>query len=170
LHVKAKIDAPLWFLNDRTDVRSAFYCEEIATEFDVQGLELDWVGVCWDADFRYCSGQWVSHRFRGTRWEHVNTLEGRLYLKNAYRVILTRARQGMIIFVPRGADNDPTRSPAYYDQTFDFLAPLPKVFRGEGVESKGASDTQGILLGLPSSRKEARGRCAWRRLSEGRLD
>jgi hypothetical protein len=121
LHVKAKIDAPLWFLNDRTDVRSAFYCEEIATEFDVQGLELDWVGVCWDADFRYCSGQWVSHRFRGTRWEHVNTLEGRLYLKNAYRVILTRARQGMIIFVPRGADNDPTRSPAYYDQTFDFL-------------------------------------------------
>ena len=122
LHVKAKIDAPLWFLNDRTDVRSAFYCEEIATEFDVQGLELDWVGVCWDADFRYCSGQWVSHRFRGTRWEHVNTLEGRLYLKNAYRVILTRARQGMIIFVPRGAANDPTRSPAYYDQTFDFFS------------------------------------------------
>ena len=121
LHVKAKIEAPTWFLNDRTDVRSAFYCEEVATEFDVQGLELDWAGVCWDADFRYLDGRWASHCFRGTSWQQVNAPEGRLYLKNAYRVILTRARQGMIIFVPSGAPDDPTRPPAYYDQTFEFL-------------------------------------------------
>jgi len=121
LHVKAKIDAPTWFLNDRADVRSSFYCEEVGTEFDVQGLELDWAGVCWDADFRYRNGIWNSLRFRGTRWEQVNTTEGRLYLKNAYRVILTRARQGMIVFVPKGAEEDATRLPAYYDQTYEFL-------------------------------------------------
>jgi hypothetical protein len=121
LHVKAKIDAPVWFLNDRSDVRSAFYCEDVATEFDVQGLELDWAGVCWDGDFRYCNGEWALHRFRGTRWEQVNAPESRLYLKNAYRVILTRARQGMIIFVPCGASDDPTRTSAFYDPTFEFL-------------------------------------------------
>ena len=121
LHIKAKIDAPTWFLNDRSDVRSSFYCEEVATEFDVQGLELDWAGVCWDADFRYWEGNWNALRFRGTRWQQVNASEGRLYMKNAYRVILTRARQGMIIFVPNGAADDPTRPPAYYDQTYDFL-------------------------------------------------
>ncbi len=121
IHVTAKIDAPTWFLNDRTDVRSSFYCEEVATEFDVQGLELDWAGVCWDADYRYSDGQWTHLSFRGTRWQQVNAAERRLYLKNAYRVMLTRARQGMVVFVPRGAAEDPTRPPAFYDQTFAFL-------------------------------------------------
>jgi hypothetical protein len=121
LHVKAKIDAPAWFLNDRSDVRSSFYCEEVGTEFDVQGLELDWAGVCWDADFRYWNGIWNFWRFHGTRWQQVNTAEARLYLKNAYRVILTRARQGMIIYVPKGAAEDPTRPPDNYDQTYHFL-------------------------------------------------
>jgi hypothetical protein len=121
IHVIAKIDAPTWFLNDRTDVRSSFYCEEVASEFDVQGLELDWAGVCWDADFRYSDSRWSHLNFRGTRWQQVNATERQLYLKNAYRVILTRARQGMIIFVPQGSDEDPTRLPAFYDQTFHFL-------------------------------------------------
>jgi DUF2075 family protein len=121
LHVKAEIDAPTWFLNDRADVRSSFYCEEVGTEFDVQGLELDWAGVCWDADFRYRNGMWSFQRFHGTCWQQVNMPEKRLYLKNAYRVILTRARQGMIVFVPKGAAEDPTRPPAYYDQTYEFL-------------------------------------------------
>jgi hypothetical protein len=121
LHVRAKIDAPTWFLNDRSDVRSSFYCEEVATEFDVQGLELDWAGVCWDADFRYGNGRWSSLGFRGTRWQQVNGAEAQLHLKNAYRVILTRARQGMIIFVPHGEVEDPTRLPVYYDQTYAFL-------------------------------------------------
>ena len=76
-------------------------------------IELDWAGVCWDADFRYWNGIWNCLRFHGTRWQNVNTAEGRLYLKNAYGVILTRARQGMIIYVPKGAEKDPTRPPSY---------------------------------------------------------
>lgn len=121
LHVKADIDAPTWFLNDRDDVRSSFYLEEVATEFDVQGLELDWSGVCWDADFRYENGAWGSYRFRGSAWQKVLQSERRTYLKNAYRVMLTRARQGMIIFVPKGDVTDPTRPPAFYDETHSFL-------------------------------------------------
>jgi hypothetical protein len=121
IHVKTKIDAPTWFLNDRTDVRSSFYCEDVATEFDIQGLELDWAGVCRDADFRYSGDRWSYLSFRGTCWQHVNASQRQLFLKNAYRVILTRARQGMVIFVPKGSVEDPTRAPAFYDQTFDFL-------------------------------------------------
>ena len=112
MHVKAKIDASTWFLNDRGDVRSSFYCEEVGTEFDVQGLELDWAGVCWDADLRYWNGIWKSLSFSGTRCQRVNTAEERLYLKNAYRVILIRARQGMIVFRAKGAAEDATRPPA----------------------------------------------------------
>lgn len=119
--VKAKIDAPTWFLNGREDVRASFYMEEVATEFDVQGLELDWVGVCWDADFRYERTAWKHYSFRGTAWQRANTDERQLYLKNAYRVILTRARQGMVIFVPKGNSEDPTRSPSFYDETFNYL-------------------------------------------------
>lgn len=121
LHVKAKVDAATWFLNDRTDVRSSFYLEEVATEFDVQGLELDWIGVCWDADFRHDGDDWRFYNFRGTKWQRVNQEERQLYLKNAYRVVLTRARQGMIIFVPEGEALDPTRPPSYYDETYAFL-------------------------------------------------
>jgi len=121
VYVTGKIDAPTWFLNNREDVRASFYCEEVATEFDVQGLELDWTCVCWDADYRYFNGQWTHNGFRGTRWQKVNAPEKQIYLKNAYRVILTRARQGMIIFVPKGAPDDPTRPPAFYDETFEFL-------------------------------------------------
>lgn len=121
LHVKAKIDPAVWFLNERDDVRSSFYCEEPATEFDVQGLELDWAGVCWDGDYRYASGEWTTHKFRGTRWQRANASESQLYLKNAYRVLLTRARQGMVIYVPTGSDEDPTRPPSYYAGTFEYL-------------------------------------------------
>lgn len=121
LHVKAKIDPPTWFLNDRTDVRSSFYFEEVATEFDVQGLEIDWAAVCWDADFRYQAGAWSHRKFRGTIWQKVADPDAQTYLRNAYRVLLTRARQGMIIFVPTGLDSDSTRPKHYYDQTFQFL-------------------------------------------------
>jgi hypothetical protein len=121
MYLNTQIDAPTWCLNDRTDVRSSFYCEEVATEFDTQGLELDWAAICWDADFRYFDGCWSHFRFRGTRWQQVNTTEGRLYLKNAYRVILTRARQGIVIFVPKGSAMDPTRPPVFYDETYAFL-------------------------------------------------
>lgn len=122
IFVKAKIDPPTWFLNDRSDVRSSFYLEEVATEFDVQGLELDWAAICWDADFRYVSGQWTSHKFSGTNWQRVNAEERQLYLKNSYRVLLTRARQGMVIFVPEGNQQDRTRPSEFYDETFQFLS------------------------------------------------
>ncbi|MCA1936441.1 MAG: DUF2075 domain-containing protein, partial [Asticcacaulis sp.] len=121
LHVKASIEPANWFLNDREDVRSSWYLEDVATEFDVQGLELDWVGVCWDADYRYSDDGWQHHKFAGTKWRNVNDAFAQLYLKNAYRVILTRARQGMVIFVPKGDVDDPTRPPGFYDATYAFL-------------------------------------------------
>lgn len=107
-------------MNDSRDVRSSFYLEDVASEFAVQGLELDWVGVCWDGDFRHRNGQWVYQSFAGTNWK--STAESKkLYLKNAYRVLLTRARQGMVIFIPQGDSSDRTRSPSFYDGTFDYL-------------------------------------------------
>ncbi len=102
LNVRAAIDPANWFLNDPADGRSSFYLEDAASEFDVQGLELDWTGVCWDADFRHDGMAWRSFKFKGARWQSVHDEAWRRYLKNAYRVILTRARQGMVIFVPRG--------------------------------------------------------------------
>lgn len=122
INVHEKIDAPTWFLNGKDDVRSSYYMEDAATEFDIQGLELDWVGVCWDADFRWVDGRWQSYRFSGTRWQNVNDGNRKVYLTNAYRVLLTRARQGMIIYVPTGDVIDATRPPSYYDGTVDFLS------------------------------------------------
>jgi hypothetical protein len=121
IYVKSEIDPANWFLNDSGDVRSSYALEDAATEFDIQGLELDWVGVCWDANFRYSPGGWTLHYFSGTRWQNLHDQFDRLYLANAYRVLLTRARQGVVIFVPRGDPEDKTRSPAYYDGTVEFL-------------------------------------------------
>ena len=115
INVHEKIDAVYWFLNDKSDVRSSYYLEDPATEFDIQGLELDWVGVCWDADLRWIDGRWSHHKFRGTVWQNVNDDFQRAYLSNAYRVLLTRARQGMVVYVPAGNIQDPTRPPEYYD-------------------------------------------------------
>eukprot|EP01037_Dinobryon_pediforme_P006422 gene6422-6489_t len=121
LNVKAAIEPPNWFLNGRDDVRSSFYLEDIASEFDVQGLELDWACVCWDADLRHDGAGWRPYKFKGTQWQSVNNRFLRLYLKNAYRVVLTRARQGMVIFVPHGDATDPTRCPDFYNGIFTFL-------------------------------------------------
>ncbi len=121
INVQAQVDVVNWFLNGKDDVRSSYYLEEVATEFDVQGLELDWTCVAWDADLRQAHGQWQHFAFRGTNWHHVNDPTRRTYLKNAYRVLLTRARQGMVILVPPGSDEDFTRKPEYYDATYDYL-------------------------------------------------
>lgn len=121
IHIKAEIDPANWFLNDSTDVRSSYYLEDVASEFGVQGLELDWVGVCWDGDFHYKGGKWVCQAFKGTKWQSVNDESKRLYLKNAYRVILTRARQGMVLFIPKGDESDRTRPSLFYDGTFKYL-------------------------------------------------
>ncbi len=119
--IKSKIDAPVWFLNDKTDVRSSYYLEEAASEFDIQGLELDWACVCWDADFRRGDDEWHHFSFRGTKWQRINSIDRQLHLKNAYRVLLTRARQGMVIFVPAGDSSDLTREPHVYDEIYTYL-------------------------------------------------
>jgi hypothetical protein len=121
VHVKSKVNPPNWFLNDKEDIRSSYFLEEAATEFDIQGLELDWTCVCWDADLRFNNRQWQYKSFRGTSWNNVNDDIRKLYLKNAYRVLLTRARQGMVIFVPEGTPSDHTRQPDFYDQTAEYL-------------------------------------------------
>jgi hypothetical protein len=122
LDVKTPVDPVHWFLNDRDDVRSSYYLEDVATEFHVQGLELDWACVVWDADFRYTADGWQHWSFRSNGWRRILSDERKRYLKNAYRVLLTRARQGMVVVVPAGSDEDPTRKPGWYDQTFDYLS------------------------------------------------
>jgi len=121
IDVKSPMDPVHWFLDDKTDVRSSYYLEDVATEFQVQGLELDWACVTWDADFRYSNQGWEHWSFTGDRWNHIRKAERKLYQKNAYRVLLTRARQGMVIVVPEGDHSDPTRNAAFYDSTFNYL-------------------------------------------------
>ena len=121
IHVKAPMKPIHWFLDAKDDVRSSYYLEDVATEFHVQGLEVDWACLTWDADFRYGENGWEHWEFRGSRWNHVRQQQKQLYQKNAYRVLLTRARQGMVIFVPEGDSADPTRDKSYYDPTFNYL-------------------------------------------------
>jgi hypothetical protein len=121
LNVKAKIDAPIWFLNDKEDIRSSFFLEEVATEFDIQGLELDWTCVAWDGNLHYHNNQWQCKNFKGTKWQNISSPEITKYLINSYRVLLTRARQGMIIYIPYGNVEDITRPPHIYDGTFEFF-------------------------------------------------
>lgn len=121
IDVKSPIDPINWFLSDKDDVRSSYYLEDVATEFHVQGLELDWACIAWDGDFRFDKDGWQYKSFRGNKWQNINSTERQLYLKNAYRVLLTRARQGMVIVVPSGDVEDPTRNPEFYDSTFEYL-------------------------------------------------
>ncbi|MEK6964467.1 MAG: DUF2075 domain-containing protein [Nanoarchaeota archaeon] len=122
--VQMKIDAKNWFLNHKDDVRSSFYLEDTATEFDIQGLELDWTCVAWDADLRFSNNKWLYKSFRGANWQNINDEERIIYLKNTYRVLLTRARQGLIIFIPKGEIKDPTRNPYFYNGTYNYLKEL----------------------------------------------
>jgi hypothetical protein len=124
IDVRAKINPIHWFLHDKDDVRSSYYLEDAATEFHVQGLELDWVGVVWDGDLRYTSNGWRHFEFKGKKWNRVQKSERQTYLKNAYRVLLTRARQGMVVVVPEGDALDHTRHSSYYDATFEYLTGL----------------------------------------------
>ena len=124
IDIRYKVDPVQWFLNDRDDTRSSYYLEDAATEFQIQGLELDWVCVTWDADLRRSPDTWSHHSFRGDGWTKIHKADRQRYQLNAYRVLLTRARQGMVIFVPPGDETDPTRTPAVYDATYDYLASL----------------------------------------------
>lgn len=129
IDIRVSVDPVHYFLNGKEDTRSSYYLEDAATEFQVQGLELDWVCVNWDGDFRFTGSNWSHHDFRGNRWCNIANPDNRAYLRNAYRVLLTRARQGMVLFVPPGHPADPTRSPAFYDSTFEYLSELgiPKI-------------------------------------------
>lgn len=110
-----------WFLNDKTNVDSSFYLEVAASEFKVQGLEIDYGILAWDADFRYYNRMFSYHKFRGDKWQNVNKDQQKKYMKNAYRVLLTRSRQGLVIYIPKGNDNDPTTQEAFYDGTYQYL-------------------------------------------------
>jgi hypothetical protein len=121
IDVKSPMDPVHWFLDGKEDVRSSYYLEDVATEFHVQGLELDWACVIWDADFRHNEKGWSHHSFCGDRWNKINKAERKQYLKNAYRVLLTRARQGMVIVVPQGDHEDATRHASFYDGTYCYL-------------------------------------------------
>jgi len=96
----------------------------VATEFHIQGLELDWVCVTWDADLRLKDGNWDQWFFNGDRWKHNRSEQRRKYQINAYRVLLTRARQGMVICVPEGDGEDKTRLPEFYDGVYDYVIDL----------------------------------------------
>lgn len=124
-----------WFLEDKNDIRSSNFLEDAATEIQVQGLELDYTCVLWDADLRCENGQWRYYNFNGrTAWREETghtegSIERRKYMLNAYRVLLTRARIGMVICVPEGNPNktiggfpeDATRLPEFYNGTYEYL-------------------------------------------------
>ncbi len=121
IDVKNEISAPNWFLNSSDDVRSSNYLEEVATEFDIQGLEIDWVCLAWDINYYFKDGKWNCQNFEGTTWRQMHNLNDKSYLQNAYRVLMTRARQGLIIFIPHGDKLDRTRPNELYDTTFNFF-------------------------------------------------
>lgn len=121
IDVRTPINPVHWFLNGKDDVRSSYFLEDVATEFQIQGLELDWACVTWDGDLRYEETGWETFSFVGTKWQRIRKPERISYLINAYRVLLTRARQGMVIVVPKGSENDLTRQSTFYDPTFLYL-------------------------------------------------
>ena len=124
IDVKTPMNHVNWFLDGKDDVRSSFYLEDVATEFHVQGLELDWSCVVWDGDLRYSPNGWKTYSFKGNKWQNIKKIEGKKYLLNAYRVLLTRARQGMVIVIPEGNDEDHSRLKVYYDDTYNYLKQL----------------------------------------------
>lgn len=121
IQVREIIDETMWFLNDEKDVRSSYYLEMVATEYKVQGLELDWVGICWDADLRRSNNKWDFKNFSGTKWNQTKTSSEQQFLLNTYRVLLTRAREGIIVFIPEGDVDDETRLPEFYDPIYEYL-------------------------------------------------
>jgi hypothetical protein len=129
IDIKTPMNPVNWFLEGKDDIRSSFYLEDVATEFHVQGLELDWACVAWDADFRYSTEGWKYYELllrseKPAKWNNVVKEYRRKYLMNAYRVLLTRARQGMIIVVPQGDNEDATRKPEFYDNSFEYLSSI----------------------------------------------
>ena len=122
--VDSSVDPAAWFLNQKSDVRSSYILEQCATEFDIQGLELDWTILGWDADLRHNGTEWEYYSFTGSNWNKIGKEERIKYLLNSYRVLLTRARQGLIIYIPIGDPTDETSLPKFYDYTYNYLKDL----------------------------------------------
>ena len=127
INVRYQPDFVHWFLEDASDIRSSNALEDTLTEFKVQGLEIDWACVAWDADLRLNKNhtKWEHYQLRsGTKWQNINKPINREYQINAYRVLLTRARQGMVLVVPNGdygVPPDETRKPEWYDGIYNYL-------------------------------------------------
>lgn len=119
--VKNEISAPYWFLNPSDDIRSSYFLENIATEFDIQGLEIDRTCLIWGGNFHLSNDEWKYQNFKGSKWQNIKQEVDKNYLKNTYRVLLTRARQGMVIFIPEGSKLDHTRPSHFYDGTYNYL-------------------------------------------------
>lgn len=121
IDVKNEISAPNWFLNDKQDIRSSYFLEDIATEFDIQGLEIDWSCLAWGANFYIDNNVWNFQNFKGSKWQNIHQPISKEYLKNTYRVLLTRARQGMVIYIPKGSEIDHTRPELFYNGTWEYF-------------------------------------------------
>lgn len=122
---RKSISPECWFLNGKDDIRSSYFMEIVASEFETQGLELDYALIAWDADLRIEKGRWkhfkLSTRISPPNWSSIQSVNNIKYLTNTYRVLLTRARQGFVIFIPSGNATDATRLPKFYDGTYNFL-------------------------------------------------
>ncbi len=115
-----------WYLAPATDVRSSYQLEVFATEFEIQGLELDWIGLCWGGDFIWSpqQNQWLIRKLwpgDKSKWVPTRNPQQQIYRRNAYRVLLTRARQGIVLYIPTGDPTDPTRNPEDFNATAQFL-------------------------------------------------
>lgn len=122
--VPKDIEVAKWFLNGKEDVNSSYFMEIAASEFKIQGLEIDYAVVAWEGDFRFVEGDFTYNNFSGSSWSKINKKIDQDYLKNSYRVLLTRSRQGFVIYVPKGNYEDITRNPAFYDETYEYLKSL----------------------------------------------
>ena len=121
IDVRSKPNIIHWFLDDITDIRSSLFLEDAASEFDVQGLELDWTCLVWDGDLRRKGREWHNFTLKGNQWQNIRSADKKAYQINAYRVLLTRARQGMVICIPEGNRDDATRLPEFYDGTYNYF-------------------------------------------------
>ncbi len=135
VNVPLDFDAVKWFLRGKDEIDSSYFMEIAASEFKIQGLEIDYAVIAWEGDFRYKNGEFRHHRFYGSNWQNLNSSRQQRYLKNGYRVLLTRARQGYVIYVPEGSVDDLTRLPEFYDETYQYLLDagikeLPNEFDG----------------------------------------
>ena len=122
--VECKCKPEKCFLENKDNIKSSYFMEEVATEFDIQGLEIDYALIGWDADYRYENGHFKCYKQNGSQWNTINNEDDKRYLKNAYRVLLTRACEGFVIFIPKGDNSDATRLCKYYDELWNYLSTI----------------------------------------------